>query len=121
MFRLPDLSHIGVEPDPRFTLANERTLLAWNRTALALIGGGLAVGQLIDFSSAVARVLASVSPVLLGALVAILSLRRWLAVQRALRRGDPLPLPTTAMALVVGVCALGVAIVLALVLDASAR
>jgi hypothetical protein len=27
----------GAEPDPRFTLANERTFLAWIRTALALI------------------------------------------------------------------------------------
>ena len=36
---LPD----GVEPDPRFTLANERTFLAWVRTALAFIAGGIAV------------------------------------------------------------------------------
>ncbi len=25
----------GTEPDPRFTFANERTFLAWSRTALA--------------------------------------------------------------------------------------
>ncbi len=46
--RLPPLHTVGDEPDPRFTLANERTFLAWNRTALALIGGGLAVSQFLD-------------------------------------------------------------------------
>jgi putative membrane protein len=35
------------EPDYRFTLANERTFLAWIRTALALIAGGVAVVQLV--------------------------------------------------------------------------
>ena len=30
-------------PDYRFTLANERTLLAWLRTGLALVAGGVAV------------------------------------------------------------------------------
>ncbi|HBH59897.1 MAG TPA: hypothetical protein DDY41_17580, partial [Arthrobacter bacterium] len=33
----------GTEPDPRFTLANERTFLAWIRTALALLAGGIAI------------------------------------------------------------------------------
>ncbi|HEX2247025.1 MAG TPA: DUF202 domain-containing protein, partial [Arthrobacter sp.] len=33
----------GTEPDPRFTLANERTFLAWIRTSLALLAGGIAV------------------------------------------------------------------------------
>ena len=45
----------GADLDERFTLANERTFLAWNRTALALIGGGLAAGQLLDFESRTAR------------------------------------------------------------------
>ena len=33
----------GREPDPRFTLANERTFLAWIRTALGLLAGGIGV------------------------------------------------------------------------------
>nr|WP_238346475.1 DUF202 domain-containing protein [Pseudomonas taiwanensis] len=33
----------GKPPDPRFTLANERTFLAWIRTALALLGGAIAI------------------------------------------------------------------------------
>ena len=35
----------GEEPDYRFTLANERTFLAWLRTALALIAGGVQPGK----------------------------------------------------------------------------
>ncbi len=37
----------GSEPDARFTFANERTFLAWSRTALALVVAGLAVIQLL--------------------------------------------------------------------------
>jgi uncharacterized membrane protein YidH (DUF202 family) len=35
------------EPDYRFTLANERTFLAWVRTAPGPLAGGVAVDQLI--------------------------------------------------------------------------
>ena len=43
----PDPRAEGEEPDARFSYANERTFLAWNRTALALIGVGLAVANLL--------------------------------------------------------------------------
>ena len=33
----------GEEPDPRFSMANERTFLAWIRTSLAFIAGGVAL------------------------------------------------------------------------------
>ena len=35
------------EPDYRFTLANERTFLAWERTALGLLAAAVAVVQLV--------------------------------------------------------------------------
>lgn len=87
----PSLREVGEDPDPRFTFANERTFLAWNRTALALIGGGLAAGQLLDFDSEAVRLLVSLPPILLGGILALTSYRRWEANERAMRLRQPLP------------------------------
>ncbi|KAF1052890.1 MAG: Inner membrane protein YidH [Stenotrophomonas maltophilia] len=38
----------GQEPDPRFSLANERTFLAWIRTAMALLAGAMAIDALVE-------------------------------------------------------------------------
>ena len=108
------------EPDPRFTLANERTFLAWSRTALALIGGGVAVGQLLDFSSVASRLTCALAPIFLGAVLAIAGLRRWVAVQDALRAGRPLPPAQTAPVLAIGIAIVAVAVTVALVIDALA-
>jgi putative membrane protein len=110
MARTP-LREVGDPPDPRFTFANERTFLAWNRTALALIGGGLAAGQLLDFSSEAVRLIVALVPIGLGAAVALTSYRRWEANERAMRLHEPLPgaaprwlaLALAAMALVIAV------------------
>ena len=102
------------EPDPRFTLANERTFLAWNRTALALVGGGLAAGQFVEFSSEAARLVVAVTPVILGALLSMTSVRRWQRVQHALRQGEPLPVTsvTTLVGASVAVLAVTIAVLL---------
>ena len=71
MARPSDPRAVGRDPDPRFTLANERTYLAWNRTALALIGGGLAAGQLLDFDSRTARLVVALPPIALGLVLAL--------------------------------------------------
>jgi putative membrane protein len=80
------------EPDARFTFANERTFLAWSRTALALVVGGLAIAQLLPPFPGVpwARHLIGVPLILLGAALALLGYAEWLANQRALRRGEPI-------------------------------
>ncbi len=87
----PSLRDVGKEPDPRFTFANERTFLAWNRTALALIGGGLAASQLLHFDSELVRLVVALPPILLGGVLAVSSYRRWEANERAMRLGEPLP------------------------------
>ena len=99
----------GSEPDYRFSLANERTFLAWIRTALALLAGGAALDAL-DFSlpDEVQRVLAGVL-VVGGLSCAVLAWFRWAASERALRRDEPLPSVSWAAFLPVTVA--GVAVV----------
>ena len=80
------------EPDYRFTLANERTFLAWIRTALALIAGGIAVVQFVPaFGIPGVRHGLSVALTAGGGLLAALAVRRWQRVQAAMRRGANLP------------------------------
>lgn len=81
----------GSEPDYRFTLANERTFLAWLRTSLALVAGAVALDALAtDYSRAVVQAVAG-ALVVLGAAGTVLAWVRWSANERAIRRGDPLP------------------------------
>ncbi|MBO0849059.1 MAG: DUF202 domain-containing protein [Pseudonocardia sp.] len=80
------------EPDYRFTLANERTFLAWLRTSLALLAGAVAVVQLVpEFSITGARHLLGGLLALMSLLAAGAGLRRWTQVNYAIRRGLPLP------------------------------
>jgi len=82
----------GTEPDARFTLANERTFLAWSRTALALVVAGLGVAQLLPPFPGVpwGRSVIATPLILLGAAVSVLSYFEWMANQRSLRHGAPL-------------------------------
>jgi putative membrane protein len=81
------------EPDARFTLANQRTFLAWSRTALALVAAGLGIVQLLPPFPGVrwGRHAIGVPLIVLGAVTAAEAYREWTRTQRALRRGDPLP------------------------------
>lgn len=84
----------GQEPDPRFTLANERTFLAWIRTAMALLAGAIAVDAFADPALApAARTFLALVLAGLGLLTAGAAGWRWLSVERALRQGKPLPVP----------------------------
>ncbi|MBV9451602.1 MAG: DUF202 domain-containing protein [Streptosporangiaceae bacterium] len=91
--RAPAEDEEGTEPDPRFTFANERTFLAWSRTALALVVAGLGIVQLLPpFPGVpVGRHLLGVPLIVLGAVLAVAAYSEWIRNQRALRRGEPLP------------------------------
>ena len=102
--RKPPTSTIGTAPDVRFSYANERTFLAWNRTSLALIAAGLAITSLLpEFDVPGGRRLIGVPLVALGAVMAIASYRRWDANERAMRLGQPLPPSRLPLLLAVGV------------------
>jgi putative membrane protein len=82
----------GKEPDYRFSLANERTFLAWIRTALALLAGGVLLHQFSTRLTPHAVVLGLA--LALGALAALLSVMgywRWRANEISMRLGQPLP------------------------------
>ena len=111
------------EPEPhidyRFSLANERTFLAWNRTALALVAGGLAAVQLLDeVEPAALRRVLGVPMVLLGALIALISFSRWERNEQAMQRDRQLPRSPLPVLLAVGVTLGGIlAFVMVLVAD----
>lgn len=103
------------EPDYRFTLANERTFLAWIRTALALIAGGVAVVQLVpEFGIPGARYALGVLLIAGGGLLAALAVRRWQRVQAAMRRDAALP--PTRLPVLLGITLLAVTILVLVVL-----
>jgi putative membrane protein len=82
----------GEEPDYRFSLANERTFLAWIRTSLALLAAGIGVIELPEhFSSENGRRVLGIMLVLLGCVAAGAAYRRWRGNEVAIRSGAPLP------------------------------
>ena len=98
----------GDEPDPRFSMANERTALAWVRTSLAVVAGGVglttlariaALGQFVDY--------VAIGMCLLGGWLAISAVLGWRRRELALRTGRPLPAPVALPWLAGGVTVVG--------------
>nr|WP_199293792.1 MULTISPECIES: DUF202 domain-containing protein [unclassified Streptomyces] len=81
----------GRTPDYRFSLANERTFLAWLRTALALIGGGFAVDQFLPHLRWEWRVGLALALLAAGVLCSLRAINHWVRCERAMRRGEDLP------------------------------
>lgn len=86
------MSDADSRPDERFTLASERTFLAWIRTSLGFLAGGIAMVHLVpDFSTGWVRTMLGLALVLLAVCAPIAGLRRWLQVRRALETGAAMP------------------------------
>lgn len=101
-------------PDYRFTLANERTLLAWLRTGLALVAGGVAVATYApDLGVRWGSAAAALALVLLGLGTGLAGYDRWRANEAAIRAGRPLPVSRLVPAVAAG---LGLVVVLVAVL-----
>jgi putative membrane protein len=95
---------VGEEPDPRFSMANERTALAWVRTSLAFVAGGVGLTSVARLAG-LSRFLDVVAGVLcaLGAVLAVSAVLGWQRRERAMRLDLPLPAPAALPWLAAGV------------------
>lgn len=79
----------GTEPDPRFSLANERTFLAWGRTCLTFVATGLVLARVVDPDDDI-TVWAGVVLILLGAGLGVVAYRTYRRNDRAIRADVPI-------------------------------
>ncbi len=81
----------GTEPDPLYSLANERTYLSWLRLAVTLLAAAVAIDRLfLEHPWFGSEILAlGLVAIALGACG--LGVRRWWATELALRLRRPLP------------------------------
>ena len=101
----------GKEPDYRFSLANERTFLAWIRTALALLAGGVLLDQFsTKLSPPVVVVILAVALCALAAVLCVLAYTRWRANEIAMRHSRGLPGTVAIPLLAAAVCVVGAVI-----------
>ncbi|WP_286932626.1 YidH family protein [Leclercia sp. UBA5958] len=86
------ISRLGEAPDYRFSLANERTFLAWIRTALGFLAAGVGLDQLApDFATPLIREVLALLLCLLAGVLAIYGYLRWLRNEKAMRLKQDLP------------------------------
>jgi len=116
-----DTQDVGETPDYRFSLANERTFLAWIRTGLALVAGGLAAAQFLP-SLAIPhlREAIAVALLVLGGAVSVRAVDHWARSERAMRLKRDLP-PSRFPALLAVLVALGALLLIVAVLIQAAR
>lgn len=106
----------GADPDPRFSLANERTFLAWLRTSMALMAAGVALHAFDLRIWSLPQFSASLLLVGLGVVASINGWCAWLRAELALRQRRPVPSPMLALPVAIGVSAAGVLVVIGLLL-----
>lgn len=103
---------VGDEPDPRFSLANERTFLAWIRTSLALVAIGVAIEALAAPIHPPLRIVAALLFVVLGLIAAGYAWLSWSRTERALRLAQALPGLAIGAVMVAGVALAIIAVVI---------
>ena len=109
----PPDANAEVDVDPRITFASERTFLAWMRTSLALIAGGIAIGATLDTRERVIHLGIALAPIVLGGFLASIGYKRWRAFDAALKSGSPLPVDSMlrSIAILIAALAVGAAVV----------
>lgn len=106
-----------IDVDARFSLANERTFLAWIRTSVALIAAGLLAAKALNFDHEAVRWLVAAPPIVAGALLAGDSHRRWRTYEDAMQRGQPLVTGRGLSALAIAVAGYGMVVLVATLVD----
>ena len=102
--RKPPLRSVGTDPDYRFTLANERTFLAWLRTALALLAGAVALASLVHgFGPREVRIAITALLLVLALVLTIGAYGRWERAERALRENRSLPMGVLPRLVIAGI------------------
>jgi putative membrane protein len=111
------------EPDARFTFANERTFLAWTRTALAFMVAGLGIVQLLPPFPGVpwGRHVLGVPLIVVGGVIAVVSYTQWVRTQQALRRGEPMPRSLLPGILAITITAIAIVAAIVLLVSATAK
>lgn len=112
-----DPRSVGDDPDYRFTLANERTFLAWIRTALALAAGGLAAVTILDGFTG--EEFLGIGLLALSFATAATSYRRWALNERAMRLDQPLPSSRLPLLMALGVALVAIIAAVLFAIDAS--
>ena len=107
---------VGTQPDYRFTLANERTFLAWIRTSLALAAGGLGAISLID--NFYGKEILGLTLLALSFVTSATAYRRWAANERSIRLDQPLPASHLPQFLAAGSALLAIGVAILFILDA---
>ncbi len=82
---------VGREPDPLYTLANERTYLSWLRFAVTLLAAAVAIDRLFLEQPRFDSQLLALGLVVIALGSCGLGVRRWWATELALRKRRPLP------------------------------
>lgn len=105
---------VGTEPDPRFSLANERTFLAWVRTSLALSAAGVALEALDLPIQSGLRLACALLLVVLGIVAPVQAWWGWASTERAMREARPLPAPRLGPVMTLGIIGVGVLLLIGL-------
>ena len=103
---------VGAEPDPRYSLANERTFLAWLQTSIGLIAAGVALEALAAPVQPGLRLAASILLIVAGVIVPTQAWWGWVRTERAMRLGNPLPAPRLAAPLAIVIITAGILVLI---------